>query len=160
MMRRIFTPGIVLSVAAALLIFGTPARAQSDQEVAATVKALARTQWAAEIAGQPIAEQMKDVADEYTQFSPGFPVRIDGKALNSQIGEIANGGTGGFVSGEMANEKVQVYGDVAILSYNFVGQTKDKDGVVEPNVAKSTRVYVKKGSRWLLVHANFAPIGE
>ena len=47
--------------------------------------------------------------------------------------------------------------DVAILSYNYLGLTKDKDGKVEPARVKSTRVYVKQGSRWMLVHANFAP---
>jgi hypothetical protein len=36
--------------------------------------------------------------------------------------------------------------------------TKDKDGVVEPALAKSTRVYVKQGGTWMLVHANFAPV--
>jgi hypothetical protein len=28
----------------------------------------------------------------------------------------------------MANPQVQVYGNVAILSYNYVGLTQDKDG--------------------------------
>ena len=44
---------------------------------------------------------------------------------------------------------------MAILSYNFVGVTKDKDGKAEPTRAKSTRVYVKKNGQWWLVHANF-----
>ena len=35
----------------------------------------------------------------------------------------------------MANAKVQVYGDVAILSYNYVGSTKNKDGEIEPNLS-------------------------
>jgi ketosteroid isomerase-like protein len=57
----------------------------------------------------------------------------------------------------MANPKVQVYnGNVAILTYNYVGVTQDKDGKTEPTRAKSTRVYVKKGDKWMLVHANFA----
>ncbi len=29
-----------------------------------------------------------------------------------------------------------MYGDVAILSYNYVGYTKNKDGKVEPDLAK------------------------
>jgi hypothetical protein len=40
----------------------------------------------------------------------------------------------------MLNPKVQVYGNVAILSYNYMGMTKDKDGKTTPNRAKSTRV--------------------
>jgi ketosteroid isomerase-like protein len=49
-----------------------------------------------------------------------------------------------------------VYGDVAILSYNYAGVASNKDGVVEPVRAKSTRVYAKQGGSWKLVHANFA----
>jgi ketosteroid isomerase-like protein len=52
---------------------------------------------------------------------------------------------------------VQVYGDAAILTYNFVGVLRDKDGKTESSVAKSTRVYAKIGGKWMLVHANFAP---
>jgi ketosteroid isomerase-like protein len=59
----------------------------------------------------------------------------------------------------MVNPKVQVYGDAAILTYNFVGVTKDKDGKTSPSTAKSTRVYAKMNGKWMLVHANFAPVG-
>jgi ketosteroid isomerase-like protein len=57
----------------------------------------------------------------------------------------------------MMNPRVQVYGDTAILTYNFVGVARDKDGKVTPSAAKSTRVYAKVGGKWMLVHANFAP---
>jgi ketosteroid isomerase-like protein len=57
----------------------------------------------------------------------------------------------------MGNPKVQVYnGDVAILTYNYIGLTMGKDGKTEPGRAKSTRVFVKKDNNWVLVHANFA----
>ncbi len=58
---------------------------------------------------------------------------------------------------EMANPHVQVYGDVAVLSYNYMGMNKDKEGVVKPSAAKSSRIYVKQRGQWMLVHANFAP---
>ncbi len=29
---------------------------------------------------------------------------------------------------------------------------------MSPNLAKSTRVYVKQDGKWMLVHANFAPV--
>ena len=45
---------------------------------------------------------------------------------------------------------------VAILTYNYVGLSQDKDGKTEPSRAKSTRIYVKKDNKWMLVHANFA----
>ncbi len=55
----------------------------------------------------------------------------------------------------MLNPKVQVYGDVAILTYNFAGVIKGNDGKVTVSKAKSTRVYVKMNGDWKLVHANF-----
>ena len=62
------------------------------------------------------------------------------------------------VVAEMANPKVQVYGDVAILTYNYLGMNRDKDGETHANAAKSTRVYAKINGTWKLVHANFAPM--
>jgi len=37
---------------------------------------------------------------------------------------------------------------------------KDKEGKTTPSLAKSSRVYVNQGGKWLLVHANFAPVGN
>ena len=62
---------------------------------------------------------------------------------------------GRMMAGEMLNPKVQMYGDVAILSYNFAGVTKNKDGEMKSIRAKSTRVYAKIAGKWKLVHANF-----
>ena len=61
------------------------------------------------------------------------------------------------MASEMLNPKVQVYGDVAILSYNYTGVSKNKDNEIKSNRAKSTRLYAKQGGKWKLVHANFAP---
>ena len=61
------------------------------------------------------------------------------------------------MASEMLNPKVQVYGDAAILTYNYAGVSKNKDNEMKPVRAKSTRVYVKQGGSWKLVHANFAP---
>jgi ketosteroid isomerase-like protein len=73
-----------------------------------------------------------------------------------RLGEATGGGSGKTVAGEMANPKVQLYsGEVAILTYNYIGLSKNKDGEVNPVRAKSTRVYVKQGGKWTLVHANF-----
>ena len=129
-----------------------------NQAVADEVIAITKAQWAAEIKTPAnIADQMKNIADDYTEFNGDFATRLEGKSLSMRLGEASAGGTVKPVASEMANPKVQVYNDVAILSYNFVGYTKDKDGKVEPTLAKSTRVYVRQGGKWMLVHANFAP---
>jgi ketosteroid isomerase-like protein len=130
---------------------------QADQATADAVIAMVKAQWAAEIKDPTnVVEQSKDMSDDYTEFNGDYSTRLDGKALSSRLAEAAGKDSGKTIASEMANPKVQVYnGNVAILTYNFVGLTQDKDGKTTPTRAKSTRVYVKKGDKWVLVHANF-----
>jgi ketosteroid isomerase-like protein len=127
--------------------------------VADQVIAVTKAQWAAEMR-KDVDAAMKNVADDYTEFNPDYPTRLDGKAMNVRLSEAFNSGSGDTVAAEMANPKVQVYGDVAILTYNYIGAAKNKDGEIESVKAKSTRVYVKQDGQWMLVHANFAPVGD
>ncbi len=150
---------LVLScIVGCVCLFNLPAVAQTNDQVAKEIIAITKAQWAAQSAKKPASVWMKTVADEYTEFNPDSPTRLDGKALNGRLGDAFSSGSGEFVADEMVNEKVQVYGEVAILSYNYVGVTKDKDGKIESSLAKSTRVYVKKDGEWMLVHANFASV--
>ncbi len=154
-MRKMLLGLLVLACFAALTLSGLAQ--QSSSQVADDVMAMVRAQWAAEIkAPTNIAEQMKNVADDYTEFNGDYATRLESKAMNMRLAEAGGSSSSKTVAGEMANPKVQVYnGDVAILSYNYVGLTKDKDGKMEPSRAKSTRVYVKQNGKWMLVHANF-----
>jgi ketosteroid isomerase-like protein len=149
-MRRI---SFVSVVCLALLCLPAVAGAGTAEEVIKVTYA----QWNAEIAGDD-DKAASILADDYTEFNQNYPTRVDGKALNRTLAEAMAGGSGSFLAGEMANEKVQVYGNVAILTYNFLGVTKDADGKTSPMLAKSTRVYVKQDGEWKLVHANFAPV--
>ena len=130
---------------------------QADQAISDAVIAMVKAQWAAEIKDpKNVAEQSKDMSDDYTEFNGDYATRLDGKAMSSRLAEAAGKASGKSIAAEMANPKVQVYnGNVAILTYNYVGVIQDKDGKTEPSRAKSTRVYVKKGDKWTLVHANF-----
>ena len=130
---------------------------QADQATADAVIAMVKAQWAAQIKDPTnVAEQTKDMSDDYTEFNGDYSTRLDGKAMNSKLAEAAGKDSGKTIGAEMANPKVQVYnGTVAILTYNYVGLIQDKDGKTTPNRAKSTRVYVKKGDKWMFVHANF-----
>jgi ketosteroid isomerase-like protein len=145
-----------LALAATLLVSGTTL-AGDDPKVAAEIMALARSQWASEAAGKSVAEQMSTVAADYTEFNQDFGARLDGKTLNVRLYDAIASDGSKSLAGDMVNPKVQVYGDTAILTYNYVGVTRDKDGNVAPSNAKSTRVYSKIGGTWMLVHANFAP---
>ena len=141
-----------------LALVASPVSAAEDPKVAAEVMAMARAQWAAEIAGKPVSEQTASMADDYTEFSPGTPIRIDGKAMNSRLYQAASMDGAKPLASDMVNPKVQVYGDTAILTYNFVGMLQSKDGKVEPNNAVSTRVYSKVNGKWMLVHGHFSPV--
>lgn len=137
-------------------LISTPALAADDPKVAAEIMALARSQWAADIAGQPGARLNETLADDYTEFNPDYPTRLDGKAMAVAMAAIPPSTTSLY--GDMQSAKVQVYGDTAILTYNYVGIGRSRDGDVSANRAKSTRVYVRSGGQWKLVHANFAPV--
>ena len=138
-----------------LLSFSTSLIAQSskssteDEVIALTYKL-----WKAEMEKNTM-EMDKYLSDDYTEFNSDYSTRIDGKKTNVALYDafIKSGGT--ELAAEMLNPKVQVYGDVAILSYNFAGVIKDNDGKITNTKAKSTRVYVKMNGDWKLVHANF-----
>ena len=150
---------LVLIASACCSAFTMKASAQqADQAVSDAVIAMTKAQWAAGIKDPTsVAEQSKDTSDDYTEFNGQYATRLDGKAMNSRLAEAAGKESGKTIASEMANPKVQVYnGDVAVLTYNYVGLTRDKDGKTEPSRAKSTRVFVKKDNKWMLVHANFA----
>ena len=139
------------------LLIGLPVFADSHGGVADEVIALAKAQWAADIA-KDTDKAVSFLADDYTEFNSDYPTRIDGKELNSDFYKALNEGAGKTLVADMANAKVQVYGDVAILTYNYVGSTLTGDGEVEPNLAKSTGVYAEIDGSWKLVHANLAPV--
>src|SRR5438477_10316071 len=149
---------LVLIVSVCCTAFTMNASAQqADQATADAVIAMVKAQWAAEIKDPTnVPEQTKDMSDDYTEFNGDYATRLDGKAMNSRLAEAAGKASGKTIAADMANPKVQVYnGNVAILTYNYVGVTQDKDGKNEPARAKSTRVFVKKDNKWTLVHANF-----
>ena len=158
MKRRILGAlGILLASGASVLAQSAKPAAASNKQAADEVIALTRAHWAAEMK-KDAAAWGRNVAEEYTVFEGAFPTRIDGKAMMQHIVEGNFSSSDTLITAEMANEKVQVYGDVAILSYNYIASIRNKDGKVSPAMAKSTRVYVKQGGQWMLVHANFAPV--
>jgi ketosteroid isomerase-like protein len=158
MSRSIRFRNAMLPVACVFAALAGPVPAAENPAVAAEVMAAARAQWAAQDQNKPAAQSYATVADDYTEFNAQAPVLMEGKALNGRFFDASlQGGDKGLVS-EMLNPHVQVYGDTAILSYNYAGMLKDREGKIDYNFAKSTRVYVKQGGKWMLVHANFAPV--
>jgi ketosteroid isomerase-like protein len=152
-MHRIFVPFCICFVLALGVIATEAASKDVDDEIISITKA----QWAAEMK-KDSSTAMKNIASDYTEFNFTYPTRLDGKELNQRLAEAQVAASGDLIVAEMANEKVQVYGDTAILTYNFIGAIKEKDGTVQPLLAKSTRVYIRENNRWMLVHANFAAV--
>lgn len=150
---------MVSCVALGVMLTLTMALSQATHgKEAKEVISITKAEWAAEMS-KNVSSAMRNIHDDCTMWVTDFPNRVDGKDTIYKLYDAGAGGVGSLVMAEMANEKVQVFGNVAILSYNFMGMTKDKDGKVEPTRAKSTRVYANEGGKWLLVHANFAPVG-
>jgi len=150
---------LLLIASAFCSAFATHAFAQdADKAIADAVIAMTKAQWAVGMKDPTnAAEQSKDMSEDYTEFNGQYATRLDGKAMNSRLTEASGKESSKGLAAEMANPKVQVYnGNVAILTYNYVGLTIDKDGKTTPDRAKSTRVFVKKDNKWMLVHANFA----
>ena len=127
-------------------------------KVADEVISITKAEWAAEMSKNTTAA-VKNFHEDCTMWVSEFPNRLDGKDTIYKFYDAGATDSGSLVLAEMANERVQIFGDVAILSYNFMGMSKDNEGEVEPIRAKSTRVYINEGGKWLLVHANFAPLG-
>ena len=148
--------GAAVGTIALLMLAGSPAVAADNPQVAAEIMALARAQWASEIAGAPMVQQNASLADDYTEFNGDFPTLIVGKSMATRMNDVLPYDKAMF--SDMQNGRVQVYGDTAILTYNFAGLRRGADGKVAPSLAKSSRVYVKEGGQWKLVHANFAPV--
>ena len=130
-------------------LFAQAAAPSAEEEIIALTYKI----WKAEN-DKDMATRNKYISDDYTEFNSDYATRIDGKTKNFTLSD-ANFSGGTSLADEMLNPKVQVYGDVAILTYNFAGVIKNNDGKVVTSKAKSTRVYVNINGTWKLVHANF-----
>ena len=121
-----------------------------------------------DIAGQIIARekasyeawQRKDKAfwadyltDEATYFGPDSPyLEVDPKVnLVPKFEKYAE--MFKILDFQMYNPHVQVYGDVAILTYNLA-QAQSVAGRMTVSTGKVSRVYVKQGGRWRVVHTH------
>ena len=153
-----FARGVSAAAIAGVLMLSSPVSAAENPQVASEIMALARAQWASEISGASMAQQNVSLADDYTEFNGDFPTLLVGKTMSTRMGEVTPNDKAMY--SDMQNGRVQVYGDTAVLTYNFAGLRRGADGKVNPSLAKSTRVYVKQDGQWKLVHANFAPVAQ
>ena len=98
----------------------------------------------------------KNYSDDYTEFNGDYATRVDGKNTVMALSEANGKGKEHRLAAQMLNPKVQVYGNCAVLTYNYAGVIQDSDGNTHAARAKSTRVFVNQNGKWTQVHANFA----
>jgi len=123
--------------------------AQVEREILDTVQ----KEWAAEMKGDADG-MIKSKSKDVTIFDLGNPYRTDYTVDNSVLRiELKSGAV---LAEHMINPKVQVFGDVAILTYNFVGMSRGSDGKISHDYNRATRVYHKEGGQWMLVHGHFS----
>jgi ketosteroid isomerase-like protein len=151
---RTLTMSLILSMFLALGISSISLAQNSSGSVEDEIIALTYKIWKAENEND-MATRKKYISEDYTEFNPSYSTLIEGRDKNFKLTN-ANNMSGKSLADEMLNPHVKVYGDVAILTYNFAGVIKGNDGKVTTSKAKSTRVYVKTNGTWMLVHANFA----
>lgn len=92
---------------------------------------------------------------EMTYFDPSLEKRLDGSKAFSELCKSAEGKFT-IDEYEMVDPKVQVYGEIAILSYNLVDYSKTSQGVEQKFLWNSTEVYHKEGGDWRIVHSHWS----
>jgi hypothetical protein len=93
-----------------------------------------------------------EVADEnITYFDPTLAGRIDGiKQFRDYLAPLK--GTFSFPSYELLNPKVQLYGDIGVLTFNFVGHSEDGN----TDAWNTTEVYRRVNNEWKIVSSHWS----
>ena len=94
-------------------------------------------------------------ADEITYFDPSLEKRINGiQEFTELLKPIENKFT--IEKYEMLNPKVQLHGEVAVLSYNLVDYSKNLKGEEQKFLWNSTEVYAKINDDWKIIHSHWS----
>jgi ketosteroid isomerase-like protein len=134
---------------AMVTILGGVAVAESDPETAIIEREReALTRWGQ---GDPLG-YIEVASEGITYFDPSLEKRLDGKAayeelLTPIVGKIQ------IHRFEMLNTKVQLSGDIGILSFNLLNYNEN-DSVT--NRWNSTEVYRKEDGEWMLLHSHWS----
>ena len=95
-------------------------------------------------------------ADEISYFDPIQAHRIDGlAAMRAAYGPFQ--GKIHIDRYEMLSPKVQLSGDIAVLSYNIQNYAKQPDGTEKPATRWNvTEVFRRIGGKWRTIHSHFS----
>jgi uncharacterized protein (TIGR02246 family) len=141
----------LLSAAALTLALAAPAvAAPAADDVAATVIAM-------ELAALDRGDTkgfLEISAPDVVYLDPALDKPLDG--LPALTAYYATFPTDVAVHGEMSNAKVQVLGDVAILSFHYVSHYVWTNGTKKQKAYNATEVYRKTGADWRIVNTHWS----
>jgi ketosteroid isomerase-like protein len=152
-MRRIDLAAVAFVSLAAVTFVTAPAARADNASVEKEVMDTVAREWAAEMKGD-VDGMLKSKSKDITMFDLGNPYRTDYTVDNTIV--RAETKPGAIITEHMINPKVQVYGDIAILTYNFVGLSKGSDGKLWHDYNRATRIYHKENGQWMWVHGHFS----
>lgn len=136
-------------IAILLLCFPMLMFAASTEDPAAEIMKLERA--AMERWGKGDVEGFLEIyADDIVYFDPFIPKRMDGlaevtKLYRSFAGQVH------FDRFEFIDPKIELSGDLAVCTFNFVSYTAGKE-----NRWNTTEVYRKIGGKWKVVHSHWS----
>ena len=153
MRLRASTRGVTLSMVLLLISATGFAESVEDELMSLTKKLLTR------IYVEPSSDFYKEhVAEDVTCYE-GLPTRLDGieyhlKALDALAESTEHPGKRHI---ELLNPKIQVYGDVGVVTATVQFATFQNQGV-ETRLLNETRVWAKVDGAWKLVHFHKSPV--
>ncbi len=153
-MKKYLSSMVLLIAGAACLTFYVHAARAADPQQAIANQIIARERASFDAWMKKDKAFYADfLADDATYFSPMSPyLEVDPKTnFLPKFEEYAERYK--FIDFQMYNPRVQVYGDVAVLTYNS-SVSINVNGQPINYTAKMTSVYVKQGGVWRVVHGH------
>jgi len=96
------------------------------------------------------------IADDYTYFDPSLDERVDGREAISGIYEAIRGQVS-FPSFELIDPRVQVEGDVAVLTFNFTSSPPDSAGPkIDLDRWHATEIFRRRDGGWRLISTHWS----
>ncbi|MGV8039982.1 MAG: YybH family protein [Thermoanaerobaculaceae bacterium] len=127
--------------------------APSEDEVAAALLAQERSYLAELGRGNPDPFIVL-TAPDVTYFEPELDARIDDRVSLARLFEPFRG-QDLVPRFELANPRVQLYGDVAIVSFNWVGEERTEAGV-RPSPWNASEVWQRQDGTWRIVSSHWS----
>jgi ketosteroid isomerase-like protein len=149
-------PALILALAVSLETQMDPGATQSIEQTILSKEQAAMERWRH---GDPLG-WAEISSDEVTYIDPGLtePVRGLG-AYRDYLEQFA--GKISYDRSEFIDPRVAVYGELAVLTYNYISTVLGEEGeVVSQTPWNSTEVYASLAGAWKIIHTHWSFIDE